>query len=74
MLIQSLGQEDPLQEGLAIHSNIFAWRTPWDRGAWQAMGPGVTKSQARLNQLNTHAYKELNILVIWQGSLRSEYT
>jgi len=46
MLVQSLGQEDPLEEGLAIHSNIFAWRIPWDRGAWQAMGPGVTKSQA----------------------------
>ena len=64
MLVLSLGQEDPLEEGMAIHCNIFAWRTPWDRGAWQAMGPGVTKSQTGLNQLSMHAYKELNILVI----------
>ena len=62
------GSGRSLEEGLATPSNIFAWRTPWDRGAWQALGPRVTKSQARRNQLSTHAYKELNILVIWQGS------
>ena len=27
--VQSLGQEDPLEEGLATHFNILAWRTPW---------------------------------------------
>ena len=27
--VQSLGQEDPLQEGMATHSNIFAWRILW---------------------------------------------
>ena len=26
---QSLGQEDPLQEGMATHSSILAWRIPW---------------------------------------------
>ena len=25
----SLGQEDPLEEGMATHSNIFAWEIPW---------------------------------------------
>ena len=29
MQVQSLGQEDPLEEGMATHSNIFAWRIPW---------------------------------------------
>ena len=28
-LVQSLGQEDPLEEGMATHSSILAWRTPW---------------------------------------------
>ena len=28
-LVQVLGQEDPLEEQMAIHSSIFAWRTPW---------------------------------------------
>ena len=29
MWVQSLGQEDPLEEGTAIHSCILAWRIPW---------------------------------------------
>ena len=27
--VQSLGQEDPLEKGLATHSGILAWRIPW---------------------------------------------
>ena len=27
--LQSLGQEDPLEKGMAIHSSILAWRLPW---------------------------------------------
>ena len=27
--VQSVGQEDPLEEGLATHSSILAWRIPW---------------------------------------------
>ena len=27
--VRSLGWEDPLEEGMATHSSIFAWRTPW---------------------------------------------
>ena len=32
--VQSLGWEDPLEEGLATHSSVLAWRIPMDRGAW----------------------------------------
>ena len=28
-LVQSLGWEDPLEEGMATHSSILAWRIPW---------------------------------------------
>ena len=27
--VQSLGQEEPLEEGMAAHSSILAWRIPW---------------------------------------------
>ena len=27
--VQSLGQKDPLEKGMAIHSSILAWRIPW---------------------------------------------
>ena len=30
--VQSLGQEDPLEKGLATHSSILAWKTPWTEG------------------------------------------
>ena len=38
--IQSLGQQDPLEEGMATHSSILVWRTPWTRepGGLQSMG------------------------------------
>ena len=29
MQVQSLGHEDPLEEGMATHSSILAWRIPW---------------------------------------------
>ena len=44
-LIQFLGWEDPMEEGMATHSSILAWRIPMDRGAWQATVHGVAKSQ-----------------------------
>ena len=31
-----LGWENPVEEGMASHSSILAWRIPMDRGAWQA--------------------------------------
>ena len=40
MQVQSLGWEDPLEEGMAIHSSILAWRRPWteEPGGLQSMG------------------------------------
>ena len=43
--VQSLGQEDPLEEVMATHSSILAWTITVDRGAWQATVHGVAKSQ-----------------------------
>ena len=43
--VQSLGWEDPLEEGMATHPSILAWRLPTDREVWQATLHGVTKSQ-----------------------------
>ena len=50
--VQSLGQEDPLEEGMATHSSILAWRIPWTeepRGP-QSMGlyspvPGILQAR-----------------------------
>ena len=38
--VQSLGQEDPLEEGMATYSSVLAWRIPWTEGpgGLQSMG------------------------------------
>ena len=46
--IQPLAWEDPLEEEMAAHSSISAWKIPWteESGGQQAMG---SQSQARLS-------------------------
>ena len=46
--VQSLGQEDPLEKGMATRSSILAWEIPWtEEPAWvQSKG---SQSQTRLN-------------------------
>ena len=40
MWVQSLGQEDPLEQEMATHSSILAWKIPWaeEPGGLQSMG------------------------------------
>ena len=52
--VWSLGGEDPLEEDMAIHSSILAWRIPIDRGAWQATVHEVAQSRTQLRWLSTH--------------------
>ena len=42
--VQSLGWKDPLEERMATHSRILAWRIPMDRGAWWPTVHGITES------------------------------
>ena len=42
--IQSLGWEDPLEEGMATHSSILAWRIRMDRGTLWATVRGIAES------------------------------
>ena len=47
--VQSLGWEDLLEESMATHSSILAWRIPMERGDWWATVNGVTKSHTQLS-------------------------
>ena len=40
MQVHSLGEEDPLEKGMATHSSILAWEVPWteEPGGLQSMG------------------------------------
>ena len=47
--VQSLGQEDPLEKGMATHSGILTWEIPWteEPGRLQSIGlQGVVRSLA----------------------------
>ena len=65
--VQSPGQEDPLEEEMATHSSILAWKASMDRGVWQAIVHGVAKSQT---QLNVHAFSQL--ILVWPCSGRDK--
>ena len=53
MWVLSLGQEDPLEEGMATHSSILAWRIQW-REAWWATVHG--------SQRTGHDYSDLALM------------
>ena len=57
--IWSLGGEDTLEEGMATHSSILAWRIPMDRGAWWAKVHGIMKSWTQQKRLSIHAMTEV---------------
>ena len=45
MQVRSLGQEDPLEEKMATHSSIFAWKIPWTEDPGRLAVLGIMKSQ-----------------------------
>ena len=49
--VQSLGQEDPLEEGMATHSSILAWRIPWTEEPSGLQSMSSQKSQTQLSDL-----------------------
>ena len=47
--VRSLGREDLLEEGMAIHCSILAWRIPWTEKTGRQQPVGVAKSWTRLS-------------------------
>ena len=53
--VQSLGQEDPLEEEMTTHSSILAWEIPWTGKPGRLQSTGVAKSPTeQLNNNNTN--------------------
>ena len=57
--VLSWGWEDLLEEGMATHSCILAWRIPMDRGAWWAAVRAVAKS-LDMTEATDHAHTWLH--------------
>ena len=58
--VQSLGQEDAPEEGMATHSSILAWRIPWTEEPGGPMDR-VANSQTQLNDEAPHGASQNNI-------------
>ena len=52
--VWSLSGEDPLEDEMATHCSILAWKNPMDRGAWQATVHGLQSSWTRTWQAPMH--------------------
>ena len=75
--VQSLGQEDPLQEGMAAHPSILAWRIPMDRGAWRAAAYSVAQSHTWLKQLSSSSRlkaQDITALLIEELKVKIDHT
>ena len=54
MRVRSLGQEDPLEEGMATHSSIVSWRISWTE---EPGGLGSIGSHRVRHDWSTHAHR-----------------
>ena len=67
---QYLGQEDPLEKVMAIHSSGLAWRTSMDRGAWQAIvhdySRRVTHDWATNTSMSKKNKESKNCVINWK--------
>ena len=63
--VWSLGQDDPLEQGMATRSSILAWEIPWteEPGGLQSMG---SQSQTRLSNYTTSSAVELQEVSFWR--------
>ena len=52
--VWSLGQEDPLEKGMATYSNFLAWRSPWTEEPWWAYNSWGHKELDMTEWLSTH--------------------
>ena len=52
----SLGQEDPLEKGMATHSSIFAWRIPWTEEPHRLEAMGLHRVEHNW-AMNTFTFK-----------------
>ena len=61
--VWSLSQNDPLEESMATHSNIPAWKIPWTERSLAGYSPGATKTQLHdwsdWEQQNINPWKDM---------------
>ena len=69
--VQSLDWEDPLEEDMATHSSVLAWRIPMDRGVWRATVHGVAKSRTCTQKYPVKGFTNHSIKKVHGTSLQT---
>ena len=67
MQVQSLGQEDPLEEGMATHSSNIAWRLPWTEEPGSPWGHKELDTTEQLN--NNNLFSSCSLITSYGCSL-----
>ena len=62
--VQSLGQEDPLEKGMATHSSILAWRIPWTEEPCRLQSMGSQRVMRQTFSLFTCSIQFLETLIV----------
>ena len=65
MRVPALGPEDSLEDGMATHSSILAWRIPWTKepGGLQSMGlQRVRHDQSNLKHTDSYSFLEVKVV------------
>ena len=67
--VRSLGQEDPLEKGMATHSSILAWESPWteEPDGLQSMGTQRVRHDLKME----HKHKQAHTIGFCEGTLES---
>ena len=60
--VWSLGQEDPLEEGMVTHSSILVWRIPWTEEPGELLSMGLERVGHNWNDL-THMQNHISLLL-----------
>ena len=67
-----MGQEDPLEKGMATHSSLLAWRTPWTEEPG-GLVHGVAKSWTRLSNFHFTSHRSAQKLTTVKTFIFSEH-
>ena len=67
MRVRHMGGADPLEEEMATHSSIFAWRIPWTEEPSRLQSVG-SQSRTQLKGLSTHIHAVRALALGWRGS------
>ena len=65
MQVKSLGQKDPLEEGMASHSSILGWRNLWTEEYCRLQSMGLQRVRHDLVMTQSQLMKKLSVRMNW---------